>query len=78
MATNICRKTHGDLFVEVTPKKVFVISVGENLQAKVAQKKVFGQVWGNSGKYTSHPKNIFLLLYHGRRKVGRSPWTPGF
>ena len=31
--------------------------VGENLWAKNAQ-KLFGQVWGNSGKNTSHPSKF--------------------
>jgi len=37
MAPKVCRKTHDDLFLEVTPKKVFMIFVGEQLQVKVAR-----------------------------------------
>jgi len=38
-------------------KKVFMIFVGEYLQAKVVQ-KLFGQVWGNSGEILRNPKNL--------------------
>jgi len=31
--------------------------VGEHLGAKGAQ-KLFGQVWGNSGKYVSYPQSV--------------------
>jgi len=57
MAPNICTITNEDLFLEVTPKKVFMIFVGENLQAQVAE-QLFGQVSGNSSKNPWHPKNL--------------------
>ena len=34
-----------------------MIFVGENLYAKIAQ-RLFGQVWGNSGKNPSHPQTF--------------------
>jgi len=43
-------------FLEVTPKKVLMMFVGENLLAKVAQ--LFGQVWGNSSKNLLHTQNF--------------------
>jgi len=43
------------MFAEkVHTKKVFMILVGQNLQAKVAQ-NLFGQVWGYAGNNPSHP-----------------------
>jgi len=59
MAPNVCRKTLEDPFLEVTPKKVFTIFVGENLQAKFVQKH-FGQVWGNSG---TNPSQTHKFAY---------------
>jgi len=38
-----------------------MIFVGENLEAKIAQKS-FGKVWGNPGKILGTPK-ICLLLH---------------
>ena len=49
MAPNACRKTQEDLFLEVTPKKVFLIFMGKKLKAKFAQ-KLFGQVWLQFGQ----------------------------
>jgi len=43
-------------------KKVFMVFVGENVYVKVAQ-KLFGQVWGNSGKNPSHPPK-FACYYN--------------
>jgi len=43
-------------------KEVFMIFMGENLQAKVSQ-KLYGQVWGNSGKILRTPKICLLLHY---------------
>jgi len=56
MAPNICMKTHETLLWRLHQKEFFMIFVGENLQAKVAQ-KLFGQVWGNSRKIL-HPRNL--------------------
>jgi len=47
--------------LEVTPKKVFMIFVGEKLQTKLVQKLV-GQVWRNTGKNPSHLQ-IFACSY---------------
>jgi len=69
MVPNLCRNTKEDVFGG-TPKKVFMIFVGENLQANVAQ-QLFGQVWGKSGKdhLQFAPPKICLLLH-----VCRNPW----
>ena len=39
-----------------------MVFVGENVYVKVAQ-KLFGQVWGNSGKNPSHPPK-FACYYN--------------
>jgi len=49
-------KTHETLFWKLHQKEFFMIFVGENVKAKVAQ-KLFGQVWGNSCKIL-HPRNL--------------------
>ena len=54
MAPNVCRKHMKPFFLEVTPKNVSMIFVGENLWAEVAQ-KLLGQVGGYSCKNPSHP-----------------------
>ena len=56
MAPNVCIKTHETLFWRLHQKEVFMIFVGENLWAKVAQ-KLFGQNLGNSGEIL-HPRNL--------------------
>jgi len=45
------------LFLEVTPENIFMIFVGENLWAKIAQ-KLFGRVWGYLRKILRTPKNL--------------------
>jgi len=58
MAPNICRKAQlRPLFSRSHQKQVFIFFVGENLWATGAQ-KLFGQVWGNSGKILRTPKNL--------------------
>jgi len=57
--------------LEVTPKKVFMIFVGENLWEKLP-KKLFGQVWGNSGKNPSHSQK-FACSYTYDEKTPQPP-----
>ena len=45
------------VFLEATPKKVFMIFMGEHAYAKVSQ-KLFGQVRAYSGKNPSHPQKF--------------------
>jgi len=54
MAHKVYRKTHEDLFLEVTLKKVFMILVGENLWVKIK----FGQI---RAKTLRTPKHCLLL-----------------
>ena len=61
---------HETLFWRLHQKEVFMIFVGENLQAKVAQ-KLFGQVWGNSGKIL-HPRPYQIICW--KNTLYRS-WT---
>jgi len=49
------QKNKGRPFLDATPKNVFMIFVGENLQENFV-KQLFRQVLGNSGKNTSHPQ----------------------
>ena len=49
-------------FWRLHQKEVFMIFVGETLQAKVAQ-KLYGHVWGNSGKILRIPRICLLLHY---------------
>jgi len=51
------QKTNENLFLEVTPQKVLIIFVGENVWGKEAQ-KLFGQVWKNSSKNPSHSQKF--------------------
>jgi len=57
MAPKVCSKTYENLNLEVTLKTFFMIFVGENLYAKVAQ-NIFGGVWRSSSKNPSHPRNF--------------------
>jgi len=58
-----------------------MIFVGENLQAKGSQ-KLFGQVWGNSGKNPLHPQKFAcsctydLVRWSLFRDGGRAPVPP--
>jgi len=61
MAPKVYIKTHENLFPEVTPKRGVHDLEEDNWKAKVAQ-KLFGQVWGISGKILRTPK-ICLLLH---------------
>jgi len=45
------------IFLGDAPKTDLHVLCGKNLWAKVAQKR-FGQVWGNSGRNSSHPKKV--------------------
>jgi len=65
MAPNVSRKAHEDVFLKVIPKMIFV---GENLSAKLAQ-TLFGQVWGNSGKNTSHPQTFPFSYNYGTKTL---------
>jgi len=42
--------------------------VGENLQAKVVQ-KLFEQVWGKSGKNSSHPQKFACSYTYGEKAL---------
>jgi len=45
--------------MEVIPKKIFMISVGENLLVKLHKNlTLFRHVWENSGKNLSHPQKM--------------------
>jgi len=56
------QKTHEDLFLQITSKKVFMIFVGENLWAKIAQKP-FRASLGRFGQKSFALPNICLLLH---------------
>jgi len=71
-------------------KQVFMFFVGENLWAKGAQ-KLFGQVWGNSGKNPSHPRKfacsytyvrghslfVFNITHHERSRSDQTESSSG-
>ena len=57
MAPKVYKQPHENLLLEVTPITVFMIFVGENLQANVAQ-KLFYPVWGIRGKILHTPKDL--------------------
>jgi len=57
MAPKICMKTHEDFFWRLHQKDIFMIFVGENVQAKVAQ-KTFRVSLVKLGQNLSHPKNL--------------------
>jgi len=57
MATNVCRKTHEDLFMGATPKQGLHNLCERKCVAKVSQKD-FGQAWVNSGKNPYHPQTF--------------------
>jgi len=62
MAPKVHGKTHEDLFLELTPKMVFMIVVGENLWAKIPQKAFLASLGKFGQKSFALPK-ICLLLH---------------
>jgi len=62
MIPKVHGKTHEDLFLEATPKKVFVILVGKNLWAKIAQ-KAFRASLGKFGQESFALPEICVLLH---------------
>jgi len=57
MAPNVCRKIHDDIFFGGHAKKGLHNHFGIKFLGK-SRTKLFGQVWGNSGKNPLHPKNM--------------------
>jgi len=74
---NVCRKTHQDPFLEVTSKQG---PIWEKICWQKSHKKLFGQVWGNSGENPSHPPkfgcsyNYGYVLCGWRRHDGEGGW----
>jgi len=62
MAPNVCRKTHEDFFLEVTPKKVFVMFVGENFEGRSHTKTVWASL-GIFGQKCFTSQKICPLLH---------------
>jgi len=56
-AQHLQKNTIKTFFWRSHQKQVFMLVVGENVWAKGAQ-KLFGKVWGNSGKNPVHPQKF--------------------
>jgi len=75
MAPTVCRKTHEGLFLQVTPKNGLHDFCGRGFAAKISNKKLFGQVCGNSSKNPSHPPKLALSYAYAPYHLASALYT---
>jgi len=63
MMTNVCRKTHGELFLEVTSEKGLHDLCGGRKFVGKGHTKTFRASFGKFGQKSCPPRKICLLLH---------------
>jgi len=73
MAPKVCKKTHEDLFCRWHREKFFIIFLGENLLAKVAQKRFRASLGKYGQKNPSHPPKFACSCTYEKEPPPRCP-----